>query len=228
MSALTIGSTAIRTVENLYSLNDLHVASGSSANHAPAQFMRNDQTKALIGEITRCADLHIIPTKVVRGKGKNQGTYACKELVYAYAMWISAAFMLQVIRAYDAIKTGGYTVRPHQSLSADEADMLRRVLTQHAESLPKDAQAAFIIKGWAKLKSHFGCSYRDIPSDKFTEALSLLGRHTLEHRPEPAHLGLPKEWIEVCMEAQTMPAPARRGLLMYVAGYCNAVKDGVG
>lgn len=125
-------------------------------------------------------------------------------------------------------KTGGYTVRPHQSLSGDEADMLRRVLTQHAESLPKDAQAAFIIKGWAKLKSHFGCSYRDIPSDKFTEALSLLGRHTLEHRPEPAHLGLPKEWIEVCMDAQTMPAPARRGLLMYVAGYCNAVKDGVG
>jgi prophage antirepressor-like protein len=125
-------------------------------------------------------------------------------------------------------KTGGYTVRPHQGLSADEADMLRRVLTQHAESLPKDAQAAFIIKGWAKLKSHFGCSYRDIPSDKFTEALSLLGRHTLEHRPEPANLGLPKEWIEVCKEAQTMPATARRSLMMYMAGFCNAVKDGAG
>lgn len=42
------------------------------------------------------------PVIVLQG-GFVQGTYVVKELVYAYAMWISAAFHLHVIRAYDAL-----------------------------------------------------------------------------------------------------------------------------
>lgn len=102
---LTILSTTIRQDDQgRYCLNDCHKASGGDATKAPAQWLRNDQTKALIGELS---DVQISTSPVSTKKGgTNQGTYACKELVYAYAMWISPSFNLQVIRAFDALVTG--------------------------------------------------------------------------------------------------------------------------
>ena len=93
-TALTVCDTAICQHESLYSLNDLHRAAGGEERHKPANFMRLDQTQALVAEIARCSDMSIIPTKTVTGRGKQQGTYVCKELVYAYAMWISPKFHL--------------------------------------------------------------------------------------------------------------------------------------
>ncbi len=44
------------------------------------------------------------PVRVTKGGQNNTATYVAKELVYAYAMWISPKFHIQVIRAYDAMR----------------------------------------------------------------------------------------------------------------------------
>ncbi|HDX1086925.1 KilA-N domain-containing protein [Pasteurella multocida] len=107
MTNLTILSNKIRTLDNLYSLNDLHRASGSDKNHQPAFFIRNAQTQELISEIERSANSQIA-VKTVRG-GRNpelQGSWACEELALAYATWISPKFHLVVLRAFIAMHKG--------------------------------------------------------------------------------------------------------------------------
>ena len=63
----------------------------------------NQQTQELADEISDCPDLGSSPIETKLGRGG--GTFVTKELVYAYAMWISPAFNLKVIRAYDAPAT---------------------------------------------------------------------------------------------------------------------------
>ena len=101
MSNLTILKTAIRTFENLYSLNDLHIASGAEAKHQPSLFIRLDTTQELISEIQKETDKGNILQSF--RSGVNRGTYACEELVIAYAMWISPKFHLIVLRAFLAM-----------------------------------------------------------------------------------------------------------------------------
>lgn len=103
--------------EGRYSLNDLHKASGDEQRHRPKYWLELNQTTEIIDEILKGGNPPFkndgvlntgIPAfkPVVSKKGRYGGTYVCKELVYSYAMWISAAFALKVIRAYDALVTG--------------------------------------------------------------------------------------------------------------------------
>ncbi|MCC4622227.1 KilA-N domain-containing protein [Xanthomonas cassavae CFBP 4642] len=80
-----------------YCLNDLHQASGGAKRHQPANWLRLQQTTELIaevGDVLRSEEAFLRseerdePLVVLQG-GFTQGTYAIKELVYAYAMWIS-------------------------------------------------------------------------------------------------------------------------------------------
>jgi len=90
-----VGSVLIRQRDGLYSLNDLHKASGGKAKHKPVYFLSHEQTKALIEEWEKVG-ISTFKTDKVR----NGSTYACAELLIAYAAWISPAFHMQVVRVF--------------------------------------------------------------------------------------------------------------------------------
>lgn len=99
---LAIANIAVRQdKDGRYSLNDLHKAAGGEDRHKPANFLRLESTLELVAEIEhQIAQIRAIESR------QRAGTYVVKELVYAYAMWISPRFNLQVIRAYDALVNG--------------------------------------------------------------------------------------------------------------------------
>lgn len=110
---LVIADHGISSLDGLYSLNDLHKASGELEKHKPSNFLRLDSTKAIINELEneRFSDMSIAQKtsiiKIIKGGLANkQGTWVCKELVYIYATWVSAAFHLMVIRAFDSLVNG--------------------------------------------------------------------------------------------------------------------------
>ena len=93
---LIIANTKIRQDdEGRYCLNDCHRASGMSETKRPGNWLKNAQTVELINELGDAriiaSDKLVNPVNIIKG-GNNQGTYVVKELVYAYAMWISPAF----------------------------------------------------------------------------------------------------------------------------------------
>ena len=65
-------------------------------------------------------------------------------------------------------------------LTADQCDAIKALVKARAESCPKEKQGAAAIKCWSSIKSKFGCGYKEIPPEHFTEALSLVARIELE------------------------------------------------
>lgn len=112
---LVISNTDIhQDAEGRYSLNDLHKAAGGEDRHRPNYFLENDQTKRLIATLMAERDAGN-PASANAGfpavktrEGRYGGSYACKEIVYAYAMWISPGFHIQVIRTFDEVATGRF------------------------------------------------------------------------------------------------------------------------
>lgn len=99
MLTLSGGISVAQDQAGRFCLNDLHMAAGGEKRHGPSYWLDSEQTKALANELTN--ENTGIP--VLTAKGRNGGTYVCRELVYAYAMWISPSFHLRVIRAFDAM-----------------------------------------------------------------------------------------------------------------------------
>ena len=103
LSPFAISGITIRQQRGLYCLNDLHKASGYEPRHSPRRWTRQQQAQELVAELmnekTTCPDLDTCRDScrfLVTTNGI--GTYACPELVVAYAAWISPAFHLKVLR----------------------------------------------------------------------------------------------------------------------------------
>lgn len=138
---LMVGDAVISIQGGLYSLNDLHRASGGHPNHQPSNFLKLEGTQELAREISKeinqSYDSMTGVLEVVRG-GNNPGTYVCKELVYAYAMWVSAAFNLRVIRAFDA----GVSAAPALPDFSNPAEAARAWATQYEQRAVLEAKVA--------------------------------------------------------------------------------------
>ncbi len=181
---LVIGNFSIRQDEDgRYCLNDLHKASGGLKKHQLSNFLRTDQTQELIKEIEQVSDVRLSETdrssdmsfgqkaiNVIKG-GLKQGTYAVKEIVYAYAMWISAKFHLMVIRAYDSLVME-WMIGGKQTISPEQCGILYNIVHTRA-----GGNQGLIRQMWSRLKNHFkySASYRELRAIHFEDA-----KHYLE------------------------------------------------
>ncbi len=115
MNALIITGIGIkRDTEGRYCLKDIHqaaVAAGfNRRTKEPGKFFATKTTQELITELRRetTQNMGSLTAPISTVEGRTGTTFVVKELVYAYAMWVSPAFNLKVIRAYDALINGEF------------------------------------------------------------------------------------------------------------------------
>lgn len=65
-------------------------------------------------------------------------------------------------------------------ITSEQQEAIKQLVMTRGKALPKENQAKAMITMWSSLKSHFGCSYKEISDDQFTEALSIAARVPLE------------------------------------------------
>ena len=164
MSNLAILNTSIRSYENLFSLNDLHQASGNLTKHKPAFFLRIDMTKDLIAEIEKETPNAL---KVIRGA--QGGTYACEELMLAYAMWISPKFHLVVLRAFLNLHKNSPTLLPN-TITPEQQQAIQSAVQQahhrtglHWQEIYRQLKQAFKV-----------AKYDQIPQSQFGNAMAFI------------------------------------------------------
>ena len=114
MNEMMILDKPIRQMSGLYCLNDLHKASQTTQTKKPSEWLRLVQVSELVYELKKTVGKAGFPTleqnqeviKTIKG-GNKAGTYACRELVLAYATWISPPFFLEVLRTFDRKERSG-------------------------------------------------------------------------------------------------------------------------
>ena len=170
MSNLTILNNSIRNIDNLYSLSDLHKASGGADKHSPFRFMRNEQTKDLISEINSQTP-NLVASKIIRGGADLtvRGYWACEELVLSYAMWICPKFHLIVLRAFLNLHKNQTALLP-STITPEQQQAIQSAVQQahhrtglHWQEIYRQLKAMFHI-----------AKYDQLPQDQFGNAMAFV------------------------------------------------------
>ena len=171
---LSISNISIRNQNNLFNINDLHKASGGEDRHAPRRWLQNQQTTELIEELSKDGNPSLKENQQViqvNHGGSNRGTFVCKELVYAYATWISAKFFILVIRTFDAAVSGSLKSKT----TVDERTGLRQAVSALVGRCGIDYSSAYNM-----VHQRFGvAAIEDIPADVLPDAVQYVHELTL-------------------------------------------------
>lgn len=130
---------------------------------------------------------------------------------HKFKTWVTSE-VLPAIRKTGVYVGKPFAVNPGDVLTAEEQNTLRLMLKSAVERLPKEKQAGAMVKGWSKLKAHFGVPYREIPRQEFSEAVSIIARHTAEWElvdDAPRDKTVPEivaEWVKKIEEPNGYPA----------------------
>ena len=117
MTISIAGLTIDQNGNGLYSINDLHKASGGLKKHQPAlwfqlqsttNFVRYQEKKARSQALNQGSKNLVVETIEGRNYGGNSGTFVSRKLVVAYAMWISPAFADHVLDTFLDVVDGVY------------------------------------------------------------------------------------------------------------------------
>lgn len=115
------------------------------------------------------------------------------------------AWVLDVLEGIAEVKpkTQPKTKALPNGLTTDQQDAIKAMVKARVEALPQNKRAKAAITCWSALKSKFGCTYKLIDSENFTDAVSLVARLPLEGEllePEPLlpaiPINYPLEWLE--------------------------------
>ncbi|WP_100137162.1 KilA-N domain-containing protein [Snodgrassella alvi] len=162
---VAISGTKIRNENGLYSLNDLHKASGALDKHAPRRWLQNKQTHDLIEQL----EIDGIPS--IQSK-QGLGTFVCMELVIHYGMWISPEFSLKVIRTFLDFEQANCKrlSNDYHLINKEQTLQIQLAVEQRSQRTGESYQ-----KIYAGLHAYLRIdSYKTMPVEHYTAALKYL------------------------------------------------------
>lgn len=70
-------------------------------------------------------------------------------------------------------------------LTAEQQDAIKALVKSRVDQLPEQARGRAAITLWSSIKTKFGCTYKAVPPDQFSEVLSLVARVPLKPETDP-------------------------------------------